>query len=163
MAPPAVMAIIAMLRVGKNSDGFSLIELILVLVLLGISSVIAVPAIERGLKSREARQTAVTLAAVARDSSDRARTEGYPQQLTLNLASNSYVGPSGQEVSLAANLRFIDVQGGETTERDLRQFLFFPNGSNLGGTIRVGGDGAAYSVRLHPLTGRVEVLHDERS
>lgn len=152
-----------MLRVGKNSDGFSLIELILVLVLLGISSVIAVPAIDRGMKSREARQSAVTIAAVARDSSDRARAEGYPQQLTLNLASNSYVGPSGQEVSLPSNMRFIDVQGGETTEPELRQFLFFPNGSNLGGTIRVGGATAAYSVRLHPLTGRVEVLHDERS
>ncbi len=151
------------LPAGRNDLGFSLIELMLVLVLLGISSVIALPAIDKGLKNRDARQTALGLAAVARELSDRARSEGYPQQLTLNLSGNSYFAADEREIQLAANTKFIAVEGGETTERDLRQFLFFPNGSNLGGTIRVGGESAVYAIRLHALTGRVEILHDDKS
>jgi len=145
-------------RVGKSSAGFSLIELMLVLVLLGISSMITVPLVEKGIKNREARQAAVGLAAAARELSDLARTEGFPRQLTLNLAGNSYL--AAREVQLAGNLKFVSVEGGETTERDVRQFLFFPNGSNIGGTIRLASDTTSYAIRLHPLTGRVEVLQD---
>jgi general secretion pathway protein H len=151
------------LPAGKNSHGFTLIELMLVLVLLGISSVIALPAIDRGLKNREARQAAVGFAAVARGLSERARAQGYPQLLALNLADNSYAAADDPEIRLAANMRFLAVEGGETGENDLRQFLFFPNGSNLGGTIHLGSETAAYAIRLHPLTGRVELLHDDKS
>ena len=148
------------LRAGKNSAGFSLIELMLVLVLLGISSMITVPLVEKGIKNREARQAAIGLAAAARQLSDLARTEGFPRQLTLNLAGNSYLAARDHEIQLSGNLKFVSVEGGETTERDVRQFLFFPNGSNIGGMIRLGSDTTSYAIRLHPLTGRVELLHD---
>jgi general secretion pathway protein H len=146
------------LPAGKNSPGFSLIELMLVLVLLGISSMIVLPAIDRGLKNREARQTAVGLAAFARGLSERARSEGYPQPLTLNLVENSYSAVGDPQIQMPASMKFLGVEGGETTEQNERQFLFFPNGSNLGGTIRVGSETAAYAIRLHPLTGRVQIL-----
>ena len=89
----------------------------LVLVLLGISSVIALPAIDRGLKNREARQAAVGFAAVARGLSERARAQGYPQLLALNLADNSYAAADDPEIRLAANMRFLAVEGGETGEK----------------------------------------------
>ena len=132
------------------------------MVLLGISSMMVLPAIDRGLKNREVRQTAVELAAFARQLSDRARSEGYPQPLTLNLVENSYSAVADHEIQMPANMKFLAIEGGETTERDQRQFLFFPNGSNLGGTIRVGSETAAYAIRLHPLTGRVEILSGDK-
>ena len=56
-------------------------------------------------------------------------------------------------------MKFLAVDGGETPEPKIRQFLFFPNGSNLGGKIDVaaGESSLSYSVRLHPLTGKIEV------
>jgi len=152
-----------MLRAGKNNRAFTLLELMLVLVLLGISSLIALPSIENGLKAREARQAALGLASVARELSSRARSEGVPQQLVLNLSSNSYLAARDSEIQLPPDMKFSVVEGGETTEAQIRQFLFFPNGSNLGGKIALASarSAVAYSIRLHPLTGKVEVLRGE--
>ena len=160
MVRRAVTGITVILRVGKNNRAFTLLELLLVLVLLGVSTLIALPAVDKGLKDREARQTALGLAAVARELSSRARSEGFPQQLVLNLTNNSYVAARGQEIQLPSDMKFTAVDGGETPEPQIRQFLFFPNGSNLGGKINVaaGESSLAYSVRLHPLTGKIEVL-----
>ena len=159
MAPPAETGITVILRVGKNNRAFTLLELLLVLVLLGVSSLIVLPAVDKGLKAREARQAALGLAAVARELSSRARSEGVPQQLVLDLANNSYLANRDREVHLPAELKFSAVDGGETPEPQIRQFLFFPNGSNLGGKIDFAAAESSYtySVRLHPLTGRIEV------
>jgi prepilin-type N-terminal cleavage/methylation domain-containing protein len=157
-------AIIMILRVGKNNRAFSLLELMLVLVLLGLSSLIALPAIDKGLKARQARQAALGLAAVARELSSRARSEGVPQQLVVNVSNNSYLAARSREIQLPADMKFSQVEGGETLEPSIRQFIFFPNGSNLGGRIDLVTDPStiAYSVRLHPLTGKVEVSRGDR-
>ena len=56
--------------VGKDSRGFSLVELVLVLVVIGISMAIVVPNIGRRLQEREVRSSALGLAAVARRSAE---------------------------------------------------------------------------------------------
>jgi Tfp pilus assembly protein FimT len=136
-----------------------MLELLLVLVLLGVSTMIALPAIDRGLKGREARQAALGLAAAARELSTRARAEGVPQQLVLNLSTNSYMGAGNREIQLPADMKFSAVEGGATLEPSVYEFLFFPNGSNLGGKIALITEPASivYSIRLHPLTGKVEI------
>ena len=159
MALRAATGITVILRVGKNNRAFTLLELLLVLVLLGVSSLIALPAVDKGLKAREARQAALGLAAIARELSSRARSEGVPQQLVLNLTNNSYLASRDREIYLPSEMKFSAVDGGETPEPEIRQFLFFPNGSNLGGKIDLaaGQSSLTYSVRLHPLTGKIEV------
>jgi prepilin-type N-terminal cleavage/methylation domain-containing protein len=152
------------LRVGKNNRAFSLLELMLVLVLLGLSSLIALPAIDKGLKDRQARQAALSLAAVARELSSRARSDGIPQHLVVNTSNNSYLAARSREIQLPSDMKFSQVEGGETLEPSIHQFIFFPNGSNLGGRIDLVTEPStiAYSVRLHPLTGKVEVSRGDR-
>jgi general secretion pathway protein H len=152
------------LTVGSDKRGFSLLELTLVLLLLGLSSLIVLPNIERGLKDREVRGSALALAAVARDLRSRAVDGGIPQRLVLRLADNSYTGGPDREVQLPAQVRFAQVEGGEAVGNERRAFLFFPNGSSIGGTIVLSGGGAGlYAVRLEPLTGRIEVSRGEQS
>jgi prepilin-type N-terminal cleavage/methylation domain-containing protein len=152
------------LRAGKDRRGFSLLELILVLSLLGLSSLIVLPAIEKRLKDREVRRSALGLAAVARDLRSKALHQGTPQQLTLNIPQNRYYVSREQEIDLPPDVRFSPVRGGETLNSGVRQFLFFPNGTALGGEIgfSVGQNPAFYSVRLEPLTGRIEVLRSQK-
>jgi type II secretory pathway pseudopilin PulG len=149
------------LRAGKNNRAFTLFELTLVLVLLGLAAIVVLPAIDRGMKDREARQAALAFAAVARELASRARTEGTPQGLIVDKSRNSYLVSRDQEISLPANLIFGGLEGGELLENGLRRFSFFPNGANFGGRVdfsaRSGG-GLQYSVRFHALSGRVEVL-----
>jgi len=130
----------------------------LVLLLLGVSATIVLPNIDKGLRDREARIAALNLAAVARDLRSRALSEGVPQALALNVPQNSYLVGKSRDVRLPADVRFVSIEGGEPTERDVRTFYFFPNGSTLGGTIVLGAEAsAAYRIRVEALTGRVEV------
>jgi general secretion pathway protein H len=165
MVCPAGKTITVTSPVGKNSQGFSLFELVLVLLLLGVSLAIVLPNIDRGLQDREVRRSAVALAAAARDLRSRALTDGKPQQLVLNLPQNSYLVARAVEIQLPPEIRFVSVHGGESVNRDLKSFYFCPNGSILGGEI-VLADSAksiSYSIRLEALTGRVEVARGEAS
>jgi general secretion pathway protein H len=160
MVRPVAKGIIVISRAGNDSLGFSLLELILVLLLLGLSSLIVLPTIDKELRGREVRRSALALAAVARDLRSRALYEGIPQRLTLKVSDNSYFVSRDREVHLPSDVKFSQVEGGQTLDQSLRQFIFFPNGSSLGGEIRLSGgrDATSYSVRLEALSGRVDVL-----
>jgi general secretion pathway protein H len=154
-----------MLPVGKNSSGFSLVELIMVLLLIGISMAIVLPNVDKGLQEREVRSSALGLAAVARDLRARALADGVPQQLVVNLPQNSYLISRTREVRLPTDVKFISVDGGESVDRDTKRFYFFPNGSSLGGDIVLADSdkGISYLIHMEPLTGRIEVSRGNQS
>ena len=150
--------------VGSPARGFTLIELMLVLMLMGIAGVIVLPNIEKGMQDREVRRSALGLAA-ARNLRSRALDEGMPQLLILDLEQNNYRAARGAEVHLPADVKFSAVVGGEIIDGEARQFVFFPNGSSHGGSIALsGGRGSvSYSIRLEPLTGKIQVVPGEKS
>jgi general secretion pathway protein H len=160
-----VRATTVILRVGSDKQGFTLLELLLVLLVLGVSSLIVLPTIDTGLRERQVRRSALGLAAVARELRNRALSEGIPQRLVLNLVDNSYRVARDREVRLPLDVRFSQVKGGETLESNVRQFIFFPNGSSLGGEIGLSGESGAslYSVRLEPLSGKIDIRRREPS
>jgi general secretion pathway protein H len=152
-------------RAGSNSHGFSLLELVLVLMVLALSSSIVLPNIEKKLEERAIRVSALGLAAVARHLRSRALDEGVPQRLVVNVSQNSYRGEREGEVYLPSDVKFADVTGGEVIDQGMRQFTFFPNGSSYGGAIalRGGQHSPSYSLHFEPLTGRIEVRRDDKS
>ena len=142
----------------STDKGFSLLELLIVLLLLGLTTIIVLPSIDRGLRERDARQSALHLAAVARDLRARALSENALQRLILNPSENSYEPLPGKKILLSPDLRITAIEGGETVAGGLRQFLFFPNGSTLGGQVTISsGGGFAYNIRFDPLLGRAVV------
>ena len=164
MVHPAAKAIIVTLPAGKNSRGFSLLELILVLMVLGLSGIIVLPNIEKGLRDRDVRRSALALAAAARELRSQALYKGVPQELVLNVLESSYRVARNQ-VHFPSNVRIASIAGGEVLDNGTRQFLFFPNGSTFGGRIDLssGADSTSYSIRLHPLTGSIDVMRGDNS
>ncbi|MGN6716678.1 MAG: prepilin-type N-terminal cleavage/methylation domain-containing protein [Candidatus Binatia bacterium] len=148
------------LPAGKGDDGFTLLELILVLLLIGVSMMIVLPNIQKGLEDREVRLSALRLAATARDLRSRALSDGQAKQLEINLADNNYRAARLTEVQLPPEVRFVGIEGGETLDRSRKMFYFFPNGSSLGGEIVLADEqkSISYLIRLEALTGRIEVL-----
>lgn len=145
---------------GKDDRGFTLVELLAVLLILSLASSIVLPSIEKGLREREVRQSVLELAAVARRLRSRAVYENSLQRLIFNPQENSYQALRGKKILLSPDIRITDIKGAEAIGEGLRQFLFFPNGSLLGGEIGISGRGGspAYLVYLDSLTGRVVVL-----
>ncbi len=165
MAHRVAKAIIVTLQAGKNSRGFSLLELILVLTVLGLSGLIVLPNIEKGLRDRDVRRSAVALAAAARELRNQALYKGMPQQLVLSVADNSYHVARNGEVHFPSSVKVASVAGGEVLDNGSRQFSFFPNGSTFGGRIELssGADSTPYSIRFHPLTGKIDVTRGDNS
>jgi prepilin-type N-terminal cleavage/methylation domain-containing protein len=164
-ALPVAKTSIVILPVGKNSRGFTLVELITVLLLISVSMAIVIPNISKGLQEREVRSSALGLAAVARDLRSRALSDGVPQQLLVNLPENSYLVARTREVRLPTDVKFVSVNGGESVDRDTKRFYFFPNGSSLGGDIVLADNdkGISYLIHMEPLTGRIEVSRGNQS
>ena len=162
---PAAKTITVTSIVGKNNRGFSLFELVLVLLLLGVSMAIVLPNIDRGLQDREVRHSALGLAAAARELRSRAVADGVTQRLVLNLPQNSYSMARSTEIQLSPEIRFVSVDGGEAADRDRKSFYFYPNGSILGGEIVLADSAKSitYSIRFEALTGRVQVSRGEPS
>ena len=72
------------------NKGFSLLELLVVLMLIGLSSLLVLPAMDRRLGQLEVRKSALKLAAVARDLRSKAIYQGSLQRLILRPSENSY-------------------------------------------------------------------------
>ena len=159
------MTITVTLPAGKDSQGFSLLEMVLVLVVMGISMAIVVPNIGRRLQEREVRNSALSLAALARDLRSRALLDGIAQQLVVSMPHNSYLVPKQREIYLPQDIRIASIEGGEAIERDIKRFFFFPNGSSLGGEIVIADSANAisYHIRMEPLTGKIEVGRGDKS
>lgn len=146
-----------------DRKGFSLLELLVVLLLLGLSSIIVLPSIEQGLKNKDLRESTLKLAAAARNLRSKAIYENNLQRLILNPRGNSYQAPAGKTILLSSDIGFTAIEGGEPIGEGLRQFLFFPNGSVLGGKIGLSNRaGTSYAIQLDPLVGRVSVAKGPR-
>ena len=132
----------------------------MVLLLLGLSSLLVLPAMDRALKKQAVRQATVELAAMARDLRSRAIYKGVLQGLLISSAESSYQALSGKRVILSPAVEISEIVGGVVVGGEKRQFVFFPNGSILGGEIRISGRevSTSYSIRLDSLSGRVAVV-----
>ena len=142
----------------KHLHGFTLVELVIVLVIVGIASVIALPQLDRAIKKREARQSVLALAATARDLRRRAIDQGTLKRLTVEPRTNSYLASDSDIIHLPETIAITSASGGEPIGQRLTQYVFFPNGSLIGGEIQLtDGGGAAYVIRMEAMAGRIVV------
>lgn len=163
-------AITAILPVGKTrnhtnraNEGFSLLELLVVMFLIGLTSLLVLPAMGRRLGRLEVKKSALRLAAVARDLRSKAIYQGSLQRLIIIPSDNSYGIASGKIVRLPSEVRISEVIGGVPMGREMRQFHFYPNGRILGGEIRISGQegSASYITQFDSLSGRVKVVRGD--
>ena len=152
--------------VRRQERGFTLIELILVLVIVGISAALVGPAIGNRLIRADARRIAVQLRSAADVMRVRAVQSGQEGVLVVDPEENTYWREGGGgAVEVERESGILSARSGWIRENGQVEFHFYPDGTNSGGVIRVEqerGDAAtAYVVFLDPLLGLASIEQDE--
>ena len=156
-----------------RAQGFTLIEMVVVVVILGLAAAVVYPRLDRQLLSRQAlRNAGDRIASVAMYAGERAAFTRRTHWLTLDLPGNRYgvevegqgglrAAPQGGPdlfSTLREGLSFGDVVGPRRVgSRDQVEIRLTPEGWADTATIELrGSDGDAYWITVTPVAGVVE-------
>ena len=143
-----------------RESGFSLFELIVVLMIIAIASGLAAPGIQSGWRSREVRSGTRDLAAIMRGLRERAVRRGVEQELVLEADGQTYSWTDGKETSLPGGATITGIRGGWRDQDGRVRVIFYPNGGSTGVSLVVAqadGDSLSFNVRVDPMLGSVVI------
>lgn len=142
------------------SRGFTLLELLLVLLLLGLVYGLAGPLLSEGSEKLEAKTVSRQLAAGLRKARSIAATERRETVLLLDLEGLSFSVTSDPKIyQLPKKLEVsMFTAESELVRSQNAAIRFFPDGSSTGGRITVTAGGHRHMIDVDWLTGRVVIL-----
>jgi general secretion pathway protein H len=151
--------VIAALRappVSHNSGGFSLIELIAVLVLVAIALSVVSLSFTKQLDNAKVQAASRDLVAALRYTRGQAIVKGQQAALDIDLQNNTYQAPGKTLVHLPREMRMtLLTADSEQTGATSGRIRFFPDGASTGGHISVFMGQREWRVNVSWLTGQV--------
>jgi general secretion pathway protein H len=142
-----------------REGGFSLFELIVVLMIVAVASGLAAPGIQSGWRSREVRSGTRAIAAVMRGLRERAVRRGVEQELVIEPDGQTYAWGDA-EATLPGGAAITGIRGGWRDHDGRVRVVFYPNGGSSGIAMVIGqleGDSLRFAVRVDPLLGSVTI------
>lgn len=142
-----------------KAKGFTLVELLVVLVVIGLLVAVAPLTLNRVVPSLELRTKTRELAAALRNARGAAIRDNREAALTLDVEANWYrldgrareqAIPSDIELKLLTATSELEGQGAGRVR-------FFPDGSSTGGQITLARGDDTYYILIDWLSGRVEI------
>ncbi|MEO6518108.1 MAG: GspH/FimT family pseudopilin [Pseudoxanthomonas sp.] len=148
----------ALLPAARNTQGFSLIEILVVLALLALATTLAAVAFTGGMDGMRLRSSAKEIASQLRFARTHAIATGIPQRFTIDPVGHRWQGAKNRKGRIPESLR---VQFTGAREAGVRAgeggILFFADGAATGGRIQLQVKRAAWRVDVGWLTGEVKL------
>ena len=144
----------------RTGAGFTLLELMVVLVIMVAVYALAGPLISAGMPGTELKGAARQLAAGLRKARSYAVTQKEEAVLTIDVEQHRFeVSGDKRNYILPAKLDISLFTAQSELLRDkVGRIRFFPDGSSTGGSITVGAADRKYHVNIDWLTGQVAVV-----
>ncbi|MEP7206404.1 MAG: GspH/FimT family pseudopilin [Casimicrobiaceae bacterium] len=146
-------------RHDRGSAGFSLLELMIVLMLMGLIAAIAVPVFGGGVSTTRLKSAAREVAAGLRMARNEAVANRREAVLTLDLAARTFRvdrEPKAHALPAEIELKLYTAQSDLVSE-NVGAVRFFPDGGSTGGRITLAAGERKFDVDIDWLTGRVAI------
>ena len=146
----------------RTTRGFTFIELMVVLCIIGLAAAVVVPAIDAGMDSREVRRATRQIAATMHHLRSEALATGKLRRLRINPSQNAIeTDGRGRWAELTERAIIERVDGGVMAGDGTVDILFYANGATSGADIIIASrrDRSSNRIRLllDPLVGSVRV------
>jgi type II secretion system protein H len=146
----------------RTARGFTFIEMMVVLAIIGLAAVVVVPAIDAGLDSREVRRATRQIAATMHHMRSEALATGKVRRMRINPAENAVeTDDRGRWAVLTERAIIERIDGGFMAGDGTVEILFYANGATSGADLVIASrrDRSSNRIRLilDPLVGSVRV------
>ena len=143
-----------------NQRGFTLLELIVVLLVMALAAGLAAPSITRSADGLRMRTEIASFSAVLRHAREQAITTRRPHRVVVDPNQHVIRVYTGEEIrrtrTIPSRWTF------DTRDAPTLAVRFEPHGSSSGGEYRIAADDIAWRVTIDAFTGRVRTVRDER-
>ena len=154
--------------VWKNRSGFSLFEMILVLLMIALITGLATPFLFKTLDRIKSQTSARSIATVLRYARSKAISEKTAYTFNANIDTNQYwlnnieTEKSSEVKQLDSRLRIVEfIDSDEEVNSGPFYIVFFPQGNSSGGKILIetikDDDKTQYTISLDPVIGKPSV------
>jgi general secretion pathway protein H len=143
------------------AKGFTLFELLVVLVLVALIAAVSAPLLLKGLGRAEARGAAQDVAAALRRARSEAVVRNSDVVLTVDVNARSFRmdGAAAHVLPVKLEVELYTAQT-EQIAADVGNIRFFPDGSSTGGEVVLADDRSKFHVQVEWLTGRVSIIDE---
>lgn len=153
-----------MSRYASRGKGFTLIEMIAVMALVGIIAVAMSISLVRGLSSTKVLAASRDMAAAMRYTRGQAIIKREERSLEVDVENKSYTAPGKRTVKLPEDMHLYllparsEMSGENATTGRIR---FFPDGSSTGGRVRLSSGPREWIINVVWLTGEISLEEAE--
>lgn len=143
--------------------GFTLLEMLVVLVLIAAATLLAASAFGGGLRGARLHSAAKDIAAQLRFTRAVAISTGTPQDFVIDPQARAWTAAKGRRGRLpdTGELAFTGMRAGQAAGEGAAAgkgtVRFFPDGAATGGRVRLAANGGGWNVDVAWLTGEVRV------
>lgn len=138
--------------------GFTLIEVLVVLMILGLTMAVVVPAVSKGF-GNSLDENARTVQLALRKARSAAVLQQRSMAVLVDLNAKSVRQEYSKRTSDISERLSLRVSGAASEQSgSVAGIRFFPDGSSTGGRVMLAVDGESVSVNVDWLTGRVSIV-----
>ena len=140
--------------------GFTLIEAVCVLAIIGLLAALVLPAIPRATSQSRLAGYAIDIAALLKGDRNAAMRNHTAVATSLDPEARTVQsGATAASVEIPEDVTFAALLAQRCQGRPVGSTIdFFPSGASCGGTIALSRQGFGYQIRVNWLTGGVEVV-----
>jgi general secretion pathway protein H len=142
-----------------RATGFTLLEMLAVILLIGIAVAAVSISVTQGLASARVRAASGELAAALRATRAQAIVQSNERHFDLDTRANTYTGVHGKRVALPKGMRISATSAAaDAPDNHTTRIRFFPDGSSTGGRITLYSGQREWHINVSWLTGEVRMV-----